>query len=164
MIEPLGEVRLGSGAESGGLDRFCGAALGTTTMTTLAALTATGTHPTIATTTLGFGCVLGLPTFVCPFFWSGCDGSQAACWASQTSAFQQCGPMACCVSSMVFARRGEGRGTAPDRSGPRARYGDTGASPAPGAYTTLGTVWLHSPPCRPQLEVVVNGSKPSAFA
>jgi hypothetical protein len=101
--------------QSGGLGRSCAAARGTTIATTPAAPTATGITLTSGTTTSVFGWCCGLPTFFFPFFWS-CR------WAGRRA-----GTPVPRVPEMpadprsVFAGRGEGRRTAPDTSGPRAR-------------------------------------------
>ena len=56
----------GGNTRSGSLERSCAAARGTTTLTTRAVPTATGIHPTTATTTWGFVWCCVLPMFLPP--------------------------------------------------------------------------------------------------
>lgn len=94
----------------------CAAARGATTGTKRAVPFATGFTPSTATTTSVFGWCCVLPTFFCPFFWFRREAGWCA-GLTRPVAFRQCGS----IRERGFARRGEGRRTAPDRSGPRAR-------------------------------------------
>ncbi len=101
--------------QSGGLERSCAAVRGTTIEPTRAVPIATGINPTTATTTSASVWCCVLPTFFCPFFWSRPRAGRRA-GPPGPVAFRKCGP----IRVSGFARRGEGRRTAPDRSGPRA--------------------------------------------
>jgi len=110
MHGPGGDIRPGS------LERSFAAARGTTTVTTRAAPTATGTIPTTVTTTSAFGWCCVRPTSFSPFFWFRRQPAGRRSGAPAPTMLRKCGP----IRASGFARRGEGRRTAPGRSGPRA--------------------------------------------
>ena len=115
---------------SGSLESLCAAARGTIIGTMRAVPIATGIIPIIATTISGFvwccvrprssgpssGCARSLRNDRAAHPCRGCSGNAGRC------------------ANSVFVRRGEGRRTAPGRSGPYAscKQGDNGASPATG--------------------------------
>ena len=106
----------GGNTRSGGLERSCAAARGTTPVTTRAVPTATGITPTTATTIWGSVWCCVLPMFFRPFFWFRHPAGRRT-GTPVPAAFRQCRP----TRASGFTCRGEGRRTAPDRSGPRAR-------------------------------------------
>jgi hypothetical protein len=113
---------LGGNARPGSLERSCAAVRSTTLLTTRAVPIATGINPTTVTTTWASVWCCVLPMFFNPFFWP----RRQAGWrfgAPAPPTFRHCR----LKREGAFPCRGEGRRTAPDRSGPRARPGATGA-------------------------------------
>ena len=108
-------LSLGGDTRPGGLEKSCAAARGTTIAISRAAPTVTGITPTTATTTTVFGWCCGRPMFFRPFFWFRHPGGTVS-RDTHPGSFRQCGP----IRASGWVRRGEGRRTALDRSGPRA--------------------------------------------
>ena len=105
----------GGNTRPGSLERSCAAVRGTTLLTTRAVPAATGINPTTVTTTWASVWCCVLPMFFSPFFWP-CRNAGRRSGAPVPLVFRQCR----LTRASGFACRGEGRRTAPDRSGPRA--------------------------------------------